>query len=248
MCHHISAMQKTMLTVVSLILCVLPGAALAEEQKKGKESGFKHIFDGKSLEGWEEMPKVEQQAWSVQDGIIVGEGDKGRGYLVYSKDKNIADFELKFLYRFPGNGNSGVNIRARIDKTGRRKFEGYHADIGQVGIGGKVLGAWDFHTPGRREHRCFRGDDLVIDKDDKPTITPLKNAVTVEDINKGGWNELHVIAKGNSFQFFLNGKPSAKFVEHLPEAKRLRSGMIQLQLHDPGMIVHFKDIRLKVLK
>ena len=154
----------------------------------------------------------------------------------------------RFLYRFPGNGNSGVNIRARIDKTGRRKFEGYHADIGQVGIGGKVLGAWDFHTPGRREHRCFRGDDLVIDKDDKPTITPLKNAVTVEDINKGGWNELHVIAKGNSFQFFLNGKPSAKFVENLPEAKRLRSGMIQLQLHDPGMIVHFKDIRLKLLK
>jgi hypothetical protein len=24
--------------------------------------------------------------------------------------------------------------------------------------------------------------------------------------------------------------------------------MIQLQLHDPGMIVHYKDIRLKVLK
>ena len=50
-----------MLTVVSLILCVLPGAGLAEEKKKGKESGFKHIFDGKSLKGWEEMPKVEQQ-------------------------------------------------------------------------------------------------------------------------------------------------------------------------------------------
>ena len=87
----------------------------------------------------------------------------------------------------------------------------------------------------------------MIDKDDKPTISPLKNAVTAGDIKKGGWNELHVIANGNSFQFFLNGKPSAKFVEHLPEAKRLLSGMIQLQLHDPGMIVHFKDIRLKVL-
>ena len=240
-------MRNRILTVVCLMLCVLPGAVLAEEQKKHEESGFRHIFDGKSLEGWEEMPQAKQKAWSVQDGILIGDGDKGRGYLVYSKDKNIADFELKVLYRFPGNGNSGVNIRARIDKTGRRKFEGYHADIGHVGIGGKVLGAWDFHTPGRREHRCFRGDSLVIDKDDKPTISPLKNAVTAGDINKRDWNELHVIAKGNSFQFFLNGKPSAKFVEHLPEAKRLLSGMIQLQLHDPGMIVHFKDIRLKVL-
>ena len=247
MCHQVSAMRNRILTVVCLMLCVLPGAVLAEEQKKDEESGFRYIFDGKSLEGWEEMPQAKQKAWSVQDGILIGDGDKGRGYLVYSKDKNIADFELKFLYRFPGNGNSGVNIRARIDKTGRRKFEGYHADIGHVGIGGKVLGAWDFHTPGRREHRCFRGDSLVIDKDDKPTISPLKNAVTAGDINKRDWNELHVIAKGNSFQFFLNGKPSAKFVEHLPEAKRLLSGMIQLQLHDPGMIVHFKDIRLKVL-
>ena len=248
MCHRIPAMRKTTATIASLMLCFGPGFALADERTKGEEPGFEHIFDGKSLEGWEEMPSVKQKAWSVQDGIIVGEGDKGRGYLVYSKDKDLADFELKFLYRFPGKGNSGVNIRARVDKTGRRKFEGYHADIGNVGIGGKVLGAWDFHTPGRREHRCFRGDRLVIDKDDKPTITPLKNAVTVKDIKKGGWNELHVIAKGNSFQFFLNGKPSAKFVEHLPEAKRLRSGMIQLQLHDPGMIVHFKDIRLKLLK
>ena len=88
----------------------------------------------------------------------------------------------------------------------------------------------------------------MIGEDDSAKITPLKDAVSVEDINKGGWNELHVIAKGNRFQFFLNGKPSAQFIEHLPERKRLLSGMIQLQLHDPGMIVHFKDIQLKVLK
>jgi len=28
----------------------------------------------------------------------------------------------------------------------------------------------------------------------------------------------------------------------------LKSGMIQLQLHDPGMVVQFKNIKLKVLK
>ena len=247
-CHPIPDMHKTFSTISSLMIFFAAAIALAEESEKGKEPGFKPIFDGKSLDGWEEMPNAKKKAWSVQDGIIVGEGDKGRGYLAYSKNKELADFELKFLYRFPGRGNSGVNIRARIDKTGRRKFEGYHADIGHVGIGGKVLGAWDFHTPGRREHRCFRGDSLVIGENDSAKITPLKDAVSVEDINEGGWNELHVIANGNRFQFFLNGKPSAQFIEHLPERKRLLSGMIQLQLHDPGMIVHFKDIQLKVLK
>lgn len=241
-------MRKTLSILTTLSVLLLPATLHGEEDAGKADHGFVSIFDGKTLDGWEEMPSVEKKAWSVVDGMIVGEGDKGRGYLVYSKDKNLADFELKFLYRFPGKGNSGVNIRARVDKTGRRKFEGYHADIGHVGIGGKVLGAWDFHTPGRREHRCFRGDSLVIDKDDKPVITPLKGAVTADDINKGGWNELHIIIKGNRFQFFLNGKPSAEFIEHLPQEKRLHSGMIQLQLHDPGMIVHYKDIRLKVLK
>jgi hypothetical protein len=241
-------MRNTLSILTTLSVLLLPATLHGEEDAGKADHGFVSIFDGKTLDGWEEMPSVEKKAWSVVDGMIVGEGDKGRGYLVYSKDKNLADFELKFLYRFPGKGNSGVNIRARVDKTGRRKFEGYHADIGHVGIGGKVLGAWDFHTPGRREHRCFRGDSLVIDKDDKPVITPLKGAVTADDINKGGWNELHIIIKGNRFQFFLNGKPSAEFIEHLPREKRLHSGMIQLQLHDPGMIVHYKDIRLKVLK
>ena len=241
-------MRSSLLTLVGMVVLGAPGTLFGDQAPGKKDDGFKAIFDGKTLDGWEEMPSVKKKAWSVADGMIVGEGDKGRGYLVYSRNRNLADFELKFLYRFPGKGNSGVNIRSRVDKTGRRKFQGYHADIGHVGIGGQVLGAWDFHTPGRREHRCFRGDSLVIDKDDQPTITPLKDAVTAEDINKGGWNELHIIVNGNRFQFFLNGKPSAEFVEHLPEEKRLHSGMIQLQLHDPGMIVHYKDIRLKVLK
>ena len=56
------------------------------------------------------------------------------------------------------------------------------------------------------------------------------------------------MAKGNNFKLFINGKLSSEFTEHLPEAKRLKKGMIQFQLHDPGMIVHFKDLSLKILK
>lgn len=212
-----------------------------------KDEGFVSIFDGKTLKGWEEMPAVEKKAWSVVDGIIVGEGDKGRGYLVF-ENKELANFELKLCYRFPGKGNSGISIRARKDPTGKRSFQSYHADIGHLGIGGQVLGAWDFHTPGRKEHRCFRGDSLVIDKDDKPTITPLKGAVTSADLKKGDWNEVHLIVKDNKFEFFINGKPASEFTEHIDPEKRLHSGMIQLQLHDPGMIVHFKDLKLKILK
>ena len=230
-------------TVAFSIMLTAPVAIGAEKDK----SGFVSMFDGKPLQGWTVMPAKASKAWTVEKGMIVGNGDKGRSYLVF-ENREIADFEMKFSYRFPGKGNSGVNIRAINDKTGKRQFQGYHVDLGHVGIGKQVLGAWDFHTPGRREHACFRGDHLVIDKDDKPTVTKIKGAVTLADIHKGGWNDVHIGVKGNRFAFSINGKPSSEFIEHLPAERRLHKGMIQLQLHDPGMIVHFKDVKIKILK
>ena len=227
----------------NLLFVVIITTAQAAEK-----DGFVSMFDGKTLKGWEATPARTAGAWTVKDGMIVGNGDKGRGYLTFAANKNVADLEMKFSYRFPGKGNSGVNIRSIRDKTRRRDFQSYHADLGHLGIGKNVMGAWDFHTPGRREHRCFRGDRLVIAKDDKPTITPIEGTLTAADIRKGAWNAVHIIAKGNNFKLYINGKLSSEFTEHLPQAKRLKSGMIQLQLHDPGMIVHFKDLKLKVLK
>ena len=59
---------------------------------------------------------------------------------------------------------------------------------------------------------------------------------------------MRIVARDNHFQLFINGKLSSEFKEHLPQDKRLHKGMIQLQLHDPGMIVEFRDLQLKVFK
>ena len=242
---HLCVAGQLTLAIVSVWL----QTAVADDTapRTSDEKDFVSMFDGKSLKNWTVLPAQAEAAWSVQDGMIVGEGDKGRSYLVFA-NRNVADFELKFSYRFPGKGNSGVNIRARVDETGKRGFQGYHADLGHVGIGKQVLGAWDFHTPGRREHACFRGDRLVIDKNDKPTVTPIAGAVTLKEIRKGGWNDVHVIAQDNHFQLFINDKLSSEFIEHLETKRRLHRGMIQLQLHDPGMVVHFRKLRIKIIR
>jgi hypothetical protein len=239
-------MNRTFQVVLPAMALLISACTIVRPVDKDND-GFVSIFDGNTLKGWEAMPADTARAWTVKDGVLVGDGDRGVGYLTY-ENKEIADLELKLSYRFPGEGNSGISIRAREDKTGRREFQSYHADLGHVGIGKQVLGAWDFHTPGRKEHACFRGDRLVIDENDKPELTKIDGAVTKEDISKGGWNTVHVIVKGNNFKFFINGKLASEFTEHLPIEKRLDKGMIQLQLHDPGMIVHFKDIRLKILQ
>lgn len=216
-------------------------------QDTSAEEGFVSMFDGKSLDGWTAMPSSAQSAWSVKDGSIVGVGPKERCYLTY-KEMEVADFELRLSYRFPGEGNSGVSIRARRDPTGTRDFQAYHADFGHLGIGENVLGAWDFHTPGRTEHRCFRGESLVIDAQDQPTLTKVPGALTAADIRKGDWNDVRIIANENEFKFYINDKLASEFTEYLPAERRLDKGMIQLQLHDPDMVVQFRNLRIKIDK
>jgi len=212
--------------------------------------GFKSIFDGKTLDGWEVLPKKASKAWTVKDGTIRGNGDDGEGYLMYKK-KKYSDLEIKLSYRFKDKGNSGIDIRARMDPTKKRLFHSYHADLGDKDNdeGDKVLGAWDLHLSGmgRKEHGLKRGLSCVIDKHDKAHFFKITDGLKMKHIKKNDWNHVHIIAKDNMFKFYINGKLASEFVELLSKKKRLKNGYITLQLHDPGMVVQFKDVRVREL-
>ena len=234
-----------------LLGAICSGAAMAGEQKPKRPSrsaggDFVALFDGKTLAGWHAVPKESASDWTVRDGAIVGYGSAKRlSYLVW-KDEHLTDFELELRYRLPGKGNTGVEIRCQPDRTGKRPFEGYHADLGHVGIGPHILGAWDFHFARRKEHPCPRGTRLVIDEDGKPHSSTIRGAFTVAQVRPHQWNDVRIIARGNHFQFFINGKPAAEFTDNAKRG-RLDHGAIGLQIHDKGMHVEFKDIRLKRL-
>ena len=208
--------------------------------------GFVSIFDGRSLDGWHAAPKENASDWTVQDGVIVGHGSADRlCYLVW-KDERLTDFELRLSYRLPGKGNTGVEIRSQPDLTGKRPFEGYHADLGHVGIGPHILGAWDFHFASRKEYPCPRGTRLVIDPDGQTHSSTIRGALTLADVRPHQWNDVRIIARGKGFKFFINGKPASEFTDNARHG-RLDQGAIGLQIHDKGMHVEFKDIRLKRL-
>ncbi len=215
-------------------------------QRPTAVAGFVSIFDGKSLAGWNAVPSDCSSDWTVRDGTIVGNGNTKRlAYLTWHDDQ-LENFELELAYRMPGKGNSGIEVRAQPDTTGKRPFVGYHADLGHVGIGPQILGAWDFHFVGRKEHACNRGTRLVIDEDGRPERTAIQDGLGAEDIRGNQWNNVRIIAMGNHFQFFINGKLSSEFTDNA-KVERLDRGAIGLQIHDPGMSVEFKDIRLKKL-
>jgi hypothetical protein len=239
---------RTALSVVWLIGACSPAAICGEQKsKRARQSagnGFVSLFDGKTLAGWHAVPKGSASDWAVRDGAIVGRGSADRlCYLVW-KDRRLTDFELELRYRLPRKGNTGVEIRSQPDLSGKRPFEGYHADLDHVGIGAHILGAWDFHFARRKEHPCRRGTRLVIDEEGKPHASTIRGALTAADVRPRQGNDVRIIARGKHFQFFINDKLASEFTDNAKRG-RLDQGAIGLQIHDKGMHVEFKDIRLK---
>lgn len=235
------------LTFVCLIGVGALWARADDGKKSSSEKGFAPIFDGETLKGWSAYPAGTADDWSVREGAIAGIGAANRlSYLVW-RDTKLTDFELRLSYRMLTKGNTGIEIRARKDKTGKRPFEGYHADLGHIGIGKNILGAWDFHFATRKEHPCPRGTTLLIGEDESARHATIEQgALSLKDIRKRDWNEVRILARGNSFQFHINGKLASAFTDNAKKGQ-LTSGAIALQLHDKGMHVEFKDLRLRRL-
>ena len=222
------------------------------------EPGFKSLFNGKDLTGWDGNPKL----WSVRDGTITGvtgsDADtkiNHNTFLVW-KGGEVADFELRLSYRIE-KGNSGIQYRSKVTETG--KFGpivgGYQADF----EAGKTYSGILYEERGRGI-LAQRGQKTVIkeveeEKDGKKQMkTKVEVTGSVGDtkeiqakIKDEDWNEYVVIAKGNHLQHFINGQQTVDVTDE-QEAKAAKSGVLALQIHvGPPMVVQFKNIRMRKL-
>lgn len=69
------------------------------------EEGFVSLFDGKTLAGWQ----GDVKGYSIEDGTMVC---KSGGDLYTAKE--YANFILRFEFKLPPGGNSGVSIRSPL--------------------------------------------------------------------------------------------------------------------------------------
>jgi hypothetical protein len=249
----------------SIVLLPLAFAVLTM-LSQAAETGFKSIFNGKDLTGWE----GQQPLWSVRDGAITGQTKDEKDlptsntFLVW-KGGEPANFELRLKFKLTGENekkqaNSGVQYRSRIIDPATFVVGGYQADIDTgryIGMLYEERGRGILMQPGQKI-RIAPGVADASDKADKGKKGKQKTSVeTVSTITKpeeiaatykfGEWNELRIIAKGNHVQHFVNGKLTADVTDNDP-ALAPKSGVIALQLHrGPPMTVQFKDIQLKTL-
>jgi hypothetical protein len=89
-------------TVVFLLVGFV--AISYSHQASAQGAGWITLFDGKSLDGWNQIGDAN---WRVADGALIA--DKGNGFLV---SKNAyGDFQLRAEFWVEDDSNSGIFIR-----------------------------------------------------------------------------------------------------------------------------------------
>ena len=224
-------------------LALGPLAPGAEEKAGPKDNmpppGFKALFNGKDLTGWQGLIDIKKRAkmtpeqraaeqqkanekylphWQVKDGILTYDG-KGKNLQTV---KDYGNFELYVDWKITPHGDSGVYLR-----------------------GNPQVQIWDSDTLGEslKKDRGTGSGGLWNNKNHPNQ--PLVKA----DNPVGQWNTFHIIMKGDKVTVFLNGK---KVVDNTPleniweRGKPLPArGPIELQHH--GDRLWFKNIYIKEL-
>ena len=211
---------------------------------QNKEEDLVKIFDGKTLKGWD----ADTSFWRVENDIIVGQVFPGKPlktntFLIW-KGGQPADFEFKAEYRISPEGNSGVQYRSEELKDIRYALKGYQADID----GADQYTGQNYEERGRG-FLAMRGQKVVLKANEKPVVTgSVGNSDSLKAlIKKGDWNEIHIIAKGNKMQHFINGVLMSEAVDE-DTANSKSSGLLGMQVHVmPKMKVEYRNILLKKL-
>jgi hypothetical protein len=214
----------------------------------GDEAGFKTIFDGRTLSGWDGDPRY----WRAADGVMVGEITpetviKSNTFIIW-RGGSPGDFELKVDYRITSGGNSGINYRSMVvpDKvTPDNKFamRGYQCDIdGQNRYTGN-----NYEEKGRL-FLGVRGQVTRV----TGTRTPIILSSVGENKDLAGlittdWNSVHLIARGNVLMHNVNGHLMSVVIDDDIQ-NRTMNGLIGVQVHVGGpMKVEYRNWRLKNL-
>jgi len=234
------------------------------QKDKQSEKGFKKIFDGKSLKGWEGDPVY----WRVENGALVGEITpetilKRNTFIIY-RDAQPADFELKAEFKISKAGNTGINYRSEeLLPDLPFALKGYQADIdGAVRYTGQ-----NYEERGRTT-LAYRGEIVSVNEQTDPDVKNNLRAYSARNawlprkvtgslgntdslktkIKSEDWNDVHLIIKGNRLQHYINGVLMSD-VTDLDKVNGKASGWLGVQVHvGPPMKVEYKNIRIKNLK
>jgi hypothetical protein len=210
----------------ALLLALVPLASAKDE------SGWRVLFDGKGLDGWEHVGPGKMV---LKDRLLTTEG--GMGLLWYTMEK-FGDCTLRVVYKTTSKAsNSGVFVRI-ADKPKDEWFAVHHGYEVQI----CDIAADSYHRTG--------------------AIYSLGKATAEASKPRGEWNTMEITLRGERVQVSLNGQPITDFDPKAPVPERTRDyepergprpqvGYIGLQNHDDysqgATQVIFKEVSVRPL-
>lgn len=246
---HFAAVVPMVLAAIVLSGC--GGDRISDYVEEGKNKGDSELvgpawlplFDGKTFDGWQ----GDTAYWRIDSGKFIGEEHpdhilKQNTFLIW-RGGQPGDFELTAEYRISAGGNSGIQYRSEELKDVALALKGYQADID----GANQYTGQNYEERGRG-FLAMRGQRVVLEPNVKPII---KDSIGNSDSLKllirdsSQWNEVHIIAKGNHLQHYINGTLMSDVTDN-DTAARKSGGWIGLQMHVmPYMKVEYRNILLK---
>jgi putative heme-binding domain-containing protein len=219
-------------------LSALLAFLLAAFSPLSAQDGFKPLFDGKTLAGWDGNPEL----WSVEDGAITGK-TKGPDHLAYNQflvwNGVVKNFELRAKVKCSAS-NSGIQYRSKaLPEVGKWVVAGYQCDIhANPPYNGMV------YDERGRGILVQNGQSVIIDDKAAKWLSAEHDPVKVDFTE---WHEYVIIAQGNRLIHKVDGKVTIELVDHDAKDRELE-GLLAFQVHKgPAMIVQIKDVMLKEL-
>jgi hypothetical protein len=199
-------MKRVISLGLTLSLTWLWCGSFAWGAEAAAEEGWVALFDGKSLEGWEQHNGTA--TYRVEEGTVVGRTNEGSPNSFLCTKKEYGDFELKFEVKVDDELNSGVQIRsASKPEFNNGRVHGPQVEIATNGTAGFIYG------------EALKTGWLSENLEDPAAKAAFK---------KGEWNQYRVKAVGKSIKTWVNGVPVADLVDEKTDMPR---GFIALQVH-----------------
>jgi 3-keto-disaccharide hydrolase len=160
-----------------LLWLALPAATFAKAPRPPIQ-----LFDGKTFHGWTAKGGGPVTGnWSIEDGTLALNGEGGS--LVTADE--YGDFDLSFQWKLAAHGNSGVKYRV------------------------------NFYEQGVHGHPSWLGCEYQIFDDPKSTPTTKHSSGALYDLYPptvehslrpaGEFNDARIVARGTTFEHWLNG-------------------------------------------
>jgi len=190
---------------------------------KKREGGWIELFNGEDLEGWK-VNDENPDTFSTRNGMIVIDGP--RSHLFYNghvNNANFKNFELKVELMTKQNANSGIYFHTEYQERGW-PAKGYEVQVNNT------------HRDWRKTGSLYAVKDVR------------------EGVKDNEWFTEHIIVKDKRIIIKVNGKTTVDWTE--PEGwvpppnmsgRKLSSGTIALQGHDPKSVIFYRSVKVKPL-